>query len=578
MKASMKNTLAKESHSKSSLFRILHWIDDQLLLLIGLLLFIVIAFLPKIPLADIIPGYIVRVRGEDFLVVFSLIVFGIQLLRKKATLNTPVTKLWVYYGIIGVLVMLNAMFLVRTLPLNFLHVGKMFLHFARRIEYFSLFFILFSAIKKRWHIAAVLAVIVFIVFGISIYGYGQKYFYWPVYSTMNREFSKGVRLVLTQYARVPSTFGGQYDMSAYLVIALTLLFAIGFVVKQWYIKVPVYLVTAMGFWLLILGASRSSFGGYILSVSVLIVMLGLIKKSIPWTISRGFIVLGLSLFVMISFGDLYSRFSDFGVFKQLNVTFAQLLHPAVAKPNNSVEVTPLDKTDELPLPAVTVVTTPAVTPAPTRKPTKVIAKVKSTPVPAQTVVLPPDVYVNVPDLKVITATVGGKTVQETIQVPRTYSDCTYKYGLSACIRFDTTWPRAIAGFLRNPLLGSGYSTLTKATRDEFTEAESTDNDFFRNLGESGILGVIGFYGAIALFIVAVLKRFEDLQNNLVTALVLGLIAGTLGLFLNGIYIDVFEASKVAFAYWALMGVAFASLAMVKKGTSHDNNGKKDLKE
>src|SRR5258706_1555858 len=186
----------------------------------------------------------------------------------------------------------------------------------------------------------------------------------------------------------------------------------------------------------------------------------------------------------------------------------------------------------------------------------------ATPKPTSTP-LPPDVYVNVPDYKVVTATVGGKTVKTVVAVDRQFSPCTYQYGISACIRFDTLWPRAIRGFLRNPLLGSGYSILTKSSKGEFTEAESTDNDFLRNAGESGILGVIGFYGPIFILFWYALKALGEQENPWISAFLMGMIAGSLGLFFNALYIDVFEASKVAFMYWALVVVSFALIDLVK---------------
>ncbi|PWU23942.1 hypothetical protein C5B42_01115, partial [Candidatus Cerribacteria bacterium 'Amazon FNV 2010 28 9'] len=100
---------------------------------------------------------------------------------------------------------------------------------------------------------------------------------------------------------------------------------------------------------------------------------------------------------------------------------------------------------------------------------------------------------------------------------------------------------------------------TKSSKDEFTEAESTDNDFFRNLGESGILGVIGFYGPIAIFMWAALKAIRVVKNPVVLAFLFGMMAGTVGLLLNGVFIDVFEASKVAFPYWSLVGVGLAAI-------------------
>jgi len=41
---------------------------------------------------------------------------------------------------------------------------------------------------------------------------------------------------------------------------------------------------------------------------------------------------------------------------------------------------------------------------------------------------------------------------------------------------------------------------------------------------------------------------------MIYASVVGIGAGTFGLLINAIYIDVFEASKVAFTFWALMGI------------------------
>lgn len=515
---------------------------------LGLITFIVLY--PKIPLFDLIPGYIVRVRLEDFFVALCMGIYGLQLLRGKAKLKSPVTGILVFYAVVGVLSILDAMFVIKTVPLNLLHVGKMILHFARRLEYFSVFFLFYSAVKTKQNVKWLYGVITLILLAVSVYGFGQKYLYWPVYSTMNREFSKGMRLVLTDHARVPSTFGGHYDMSAFVMLALTLILGAFFLIKDRWMKLIMGIAYIAGFWLLILGSSRSSFIAYILSTGVLITLLMIHKKSLWWGISRGFTVLGLSMLVMLSFGDLSSRFSQLGIVQQINQKFEALLKPAVAKPDKAIAVNPIDESDAQPVP----------------KATAVAVATSSGTVPIATIsantALPPDVYVNVPDLKAVTATIGGKTVTQIIEVPREFSPCTYQYGLSACIRFDTLWPRALWGFRRNPLLGSGFSTLTKSTWDEFTEAESTDNDFLRNLGESGILGVIGFYGPIAIFMVLALRKLEDTDNPYILALLFGLIAGSLGLFLNAAYIDVFEASKVAFVYWSLMGAAFASLELL----------------
>lgn len=533
-----------------STFNFLRWFQENWFLLMCLSLLVFIAFYPKIPLAEIIPGYIVRVRLEDFFVVGALAVFGYLWLRGKMTIKTPITWMLIAYVGVNILSILSAIFLNHTVPLNSLHIGKMLLHFGRRLEYFTLFFLFFNAVKSFRHVRMILIAAMIMILGISAYGYGQKYLYWPVYSTMNREFSKGVRLVLTDHARVPSTFGGHYDMSAWLMFLLIMTLAVLFLSKNWKEKSALITVFVVGFWLLILGSSRSSFLAYLLGVGVLILMVGVYKKSLWWTISRGFVVFAFSLGVMVTLGDLSSRFSQLGFIKQANTYLAGLQKPITKQPENSVKVEPVTDTDQLPTPAK---------PAPTS-----VAVVLPTATPR---VLPPDVYKDIPDLKNVTATVGGKTVTKVVEVPREFTDCTYTYGLSACIRFDTLWPRAINGFIRNPFVGSGPSTLTKQYRDEFTEAESTDNDFLRTLGEVGLLGALAFYGPIFLF----MKRSVDVLSGkpraLTAAVLLGITAGSLGMFINALYIDVFAASKVAFMYWALMGMGYAVLELTEKNVS-----------
>ena len=114
-------------------------------------------------------------------------------------------------------------------------------------------------------------------------------------------------------------------------------------------------------------------------------------------------------------------------------------------------------------------------------------------------------------------------------------------------------------WLTNPLLGSGYATLTAEKIGIFTEAESTDNDYLRALGETGILGFLAFYGTIFLALRYAWVNRRRLQDPLVYALIAGITTGTIGLLVNATYIDVFEASKVAFTFWALIGLMVATI-------------------
>jgi len=60
---------------------------------------------------------------------------------------------------------------------------------------------------------------------------------------------------------------------------------------------------------------------------------------------------------------------------------------------------------------------------------------------------------------------------------------------------------------------------------------------------------------LSIFIIAAIyirKILPKVDSPLVKGFTLGFMAGTFGLMLNAIFIDVFEASKVAFTFWLLM--------------------------
>src|SRR5690606_33231838 len=176
--------------------------------------------------------------------------------------------------------------------------------------------------------------------------------------------------------------------------------------------------------------------------------------------------------------------------------------------------------------------------------------------------LPADVYEDIPD-RVQVATKSADGTEQIIEVeqPRVWSENAKKYGLSFAIRLDTLWPQALAGFMKNPLLGSGYATLNKRELTDFTIAESTDNNFLRTLGETGLLGFITFYGLMAMALYHAAKALSS-SDRLLIALAIGYISGSIGILFNAIYIDVFAASKVAFTFWFITGL-FLGYYMLK---------------
>lgn len=559
------------------------WLDDHILIILASILLAFIPLYPKIPLWSPIEQYIVRVRAEDLLIVLTGIVWLVQVLRKKARFVSVMFWMVLAYAVVGLVSTLVAVFVIKTVPLQPLHVGKTLLHYFRYLEYFSLFFVLYSAIKKRSHLVLAVSIFALTVLAISIYGYGQRYFYWPVYSTMNREFSKGVRLYLTQYARVQSTFAGHYDMAAYLVIALPLLLAVAYRTGKRFISIGLHIIFWVGTWLLVLSASRTPFAAFVAGVGVVILATTFTKTNLRqkvwFFVSRSFVFVMLSTLLFYYFGaDMAERLSHVintqpqikSVLDTMNnsrrmVISDEQLASLPLSPEQLQKSLPKGKppsggisTEDV---AAAAAATADVASAVDQPPSPVTPTAKPSPSPTPAAQLPAGVYEDIPD-QVVVATVSatGETTYITVPKPRVYSKCALEQELSLCIRQETLWPRAIEGFLANPITGSGYATLTKENVDQFTEADSTDNNFLRTLGETGLLGFITFYGCVGIILYMAVRNLRD-EDYLVSAMSIGLLGASIGLLLNAIYIDVFAASKVAQTYWALGGLFLGYLAV-----------------
>lgn len=521
--------------------KIITIIDNNLLLWLSLFLLVFIPLYPKWPLFEVLPGYIVRIRLEDFLILGTVLIWLIYVIRGKIRLRkNPLFFPVVAYLIVGLLSTLSAIFITKTIHPESIQIVKLYLHYFRRVEYFSLFFIFFSAIYKKEQLKYFLFLLPLAILGVTIYGYGQKYLYWPAYSTMNREFSKGIVLYLTEHARVLSTFGGHYDLAAYIMLTLPLLLAVGFLVKKLWMRIFLFIIALLEFWLLILTASRTSFIAYLAAVTMMFAVL-IIKKGLKWGLPRWLGVIGLSLFIMISFGDLSERFAHILKLQELK---SALLSPFSAPPTHGI---PLDESFSLEEQLKIVATKSDIPPTPGKPPGK-------------SPIRPADVYVD-PYVSTETAELAEKeATPAAIHVD--YSETALKYGLSAGIRLDALWPRAWAGFKRNPLLGSGYSTLVKTKVWEFTQAESTDNDYLRMLGETGLLGTITFLSIFVITVKYLWLAFQKTKEPVFIAVFAAGIGITFGFLVNALYIDVFESSKVAYTYWSLTGFMLAAALFV----------------
>jgi hypothetical protein len=118
---------------------------------------------------------------------------------------------------------------------------------------------------------------------------------------------------------------------------------------------------------------------------------------------------------------------------------------------------------------------------------------------------------------------------------------------STSIRFNVEWPRAIRAFTKDPLIGTGYSSIGLAA----------DNDYLRLFAEVGTLGFFAFF-LIFFRIAKVLGNVFPLYQKLSgvnQAFMAGAMGGLVGTFLSAVFIDLFEASKFAILFWFLIGQA-----------------------
>lgn len=467
---------------------------------LGLLIFI--PLYPKFPLVNI-PLTYVAIRLEDVFIAigFALAIF-IQLPRIRRLFKMALVQSYALYWFIGLISVISAIFATNTISP---HLG--FLHWLRRIEYMSLFFMAITAIKSLKQVKIVLIAFLAVTIIVCIYGFGQQWLGFPVISTTNREFSKGLILSLTPEARVNSTFAGHYDLAVYLAMVLSVLSSMFF-----YFRLPKEDRTALkpeGF---LNVRNLLSQGGLILTGLLSFALLGLTAARVSFVATI--------ISIIASFALNKKRFLIIMLIFLSAATVAvipELRHRLVA----TLTVNLLGGGGAKYIPETNGEMDPA-------KRLTIEERNKIYDQATMSGAIDPDKVATIAsDLA------PGEPINTTeLGVYRSFK-----------IRQDVEWPRAYRGFMRNPALGTGYSSLGIAT----------DNDVLRSLGEVGLLGTVSF---VLIFVIVFKKLWRQIKsaNALSRYFGVGTIALVLTFLINGLFIDVFEASKIATLFWAVLGI------------------------
>lgn len=486
----------------------LKWLDDNILKLFLGLFIIVIPLYPKFPIR-LVDYTNIGFRADDLLYLAFFIVFMLQWARRKITVNRTFLLLFMLYWSAVFLSFFWGYFIQKSVP--YWTVG--FLHAARRFEYMSVFLFASSIITSRALLYKYLKLIFAVALIVMIYGLGQKLMGFPAVQTMNPEFAKGHLLKLTPEARISSTFAGHYDLAAYLVFLIPIILGFFFYQQNY-----LYLALFVGsLYTLLLTASRISFGSYIVSTFGFL----LLNRKFKYLVIILLVTGGLTYLS----SDLTTRLSKTVQIKQLYVN----------EQTGQVIVPQKITSKELPAGTFYIKTGNEKVSSPSSEKLvqqQVLAQVRE--------------EAKKSNKKLTASEEAALVASKSAQLKPVQ---TYVSDISASTRFQIEWPRAIEAFKSNPILGKGPSSIT----------EATDNDYLRWLGEFGLLATGIFFAIFFMIAKTIWTKSAKLKKERI--IYLGFLFGFAGLLMNAAYIDVFEASKVAYYFWLVAGMFIGSLAM-----------------
>ncbi len=456
-------------------------ISEKSFFWVVLFLVVFIPLYPKFPLMNV-NGTFVAIRVEDIMIAIALGWWAIYIYFSKQVtkiLSNRLNQALILFFFIGGISLFSGIFLTKTISLNLA-----IFHFLRRIELMMLLPVAYQAIISRKQIKLLLITLSMVLFIANLYALGQKYLGWPVISTNNSEFSKGLILYLSPDARVSSTFAGHYDFAIYLAVSIVIISALIFTNKKLLVLIWQGVLLCLSFFTLVLTAARLSFAAVLMGIVVSLLLSG--KRLFI------FLVIGAGIIVLIYPSQLRDRLISTVTINILQEGDRYTAETDIQEERSQLNIPTLPHEDS----------------------TDSAEMVKTTGIPSD-------------------ITPGEPTDYSQMAVYR-----------SSRIRFYYEWPRAIRAFIKNPFLGTGYSSLGLAT----------DNDFLRSLGEVGLLGTIAFFLILVEITKIIWSNFRFFSDKLLRYFSIGLLSMIVVLFINSMFIDVFEASKIATLFWIIAGV------------------------
>jgi len=456
---------------------------NNLIYLLVLFLFVFIPLYPKFPLLNV-NGTFVAIRIEDLIIALTIGLWGLSVIfsgQIRNFLKNRLNQSLLLFFFIGLVSTFSAIFLTHTVTY-----GLGLLNFLRRVEFMMLLPVIIYAVNSKKRLFLILFALLFTVVTVDMYALGQKYLDWPVISTTNSEFAKGLILRLTPDARVNSTFAGHYDLAVFLAGVLVIFTPMFFAVRK-RLKPIILVIGALSLLVLIMTAARLSF---------VAAFVGIISALIFSKKKKYILLLFISVFLILIYpSQLRDRF--------VSTITINIFHMGERYTGKTADQQARSK---LNIPTLAIQTSSV------SASTSTFAS---------------------PSGGVATDITPGEPIDSTeLGVFRSFE-----------IRLNIEWPRAIRAFIKNPFLGTGYSSLGIAT----------DNDFLRSLGEVGLLGSLALFLVIVEIGKKIVSYFNN-ENRFLRYFSVGVFSMLITFLINGLFIDVFEASKVASLFWMILGL------------------------
>ena len=496
----MKKPKLSSNNKKSSFW---NWIDKNLLHWTFLGFIVAIAAVPKFPIQHVEYTYI-RIRIDDLLPAIMVAVFTMQWIRRKVDLNKalliPIILFWLSVFVSFIV----AYYISYTIPV--FNIGL--LHSLRRVQYMIVFFVASSLItsEKRFYQYLKTYVATFLL--VCLYGLIQKFGFLPSIQSMNPAYTDGRLLWLNPDDRINSTFGGHFDLAAYITFTIPLVLGLYYTkFKKWYLLAFFTSLTA-----LLYTAARSSFVAYISAVSLMLVAMRKFKFYL--------LVLVVTAGLMMVTGDMTKRLLQ--TFQVKTVYTNQLTGQTTIGQKITIKNLPAGSY-EIDLPFL-------------KKPGSVKVDDKARRDIARGIALDEARRAG----KILTA--EQIEAEAGLMTQFIKPEQTLLCDISCATRLQVEWPRAILAFKSNPFFGRGPSSIT----------EATDNDYLRWLGELGLVGTSIF----VFIIIRIMYLVTKLGKNAIEykTLAFGFVCGVIALLINSLYVDVFEASKMAYNFWVVSGL------------------------